>query len=110
MSLLHEAGCLCLVERRKRPRRSFMTRLRALRCPNRDTRTAAVGSDAALRKLLGLKMGQQVKLKCRQTDEGSIIVEEAKRAKNAWKWAFITLGILATAGAVWLYLIFHGGD
>jgi len=60
-------------------------------------RTAAVASDAALKKLSGLKLGHQVKLKCTQTKTGDVVVEDARNAKgtNWWKW-----GVLAALAAV----------
>ena len=65
-----------------------------------DVRTTAVASDAALRTLGGLKGGQRVRLKCRQTDTSSIVVEEVKKIKqghNWWKWGvltFLTFGVI----------------
>ncbi len=76
-----------------------------------EVTTAAVGSDAALRKLAGFKVGQQVKLKCHTPgDDAKVIVEDAKKAKNGpkwWLWGIITL---AAAGAVWLLLLFNASD
>ena len=57
-----------------------------------DARTAAVASDAALKKLSGLKLGQRVKLKCAQTKTGNVVVEDARNAKNGtnwWKWGLL---------------------
>lgn len=51
-------------------------------------------------------MGQRVKLKCRQTDEGRKIVEEAKKGWPWWAWVLTSVAI---AGVVWLLLIFGAG-
>lgn len=74
-----------------------------------DVRTAAVGSDAALRRLTGLKAGQPVKLKCRQTSEGNVIVEEAKK-RGGWPWWAWVLTSIAAAGVVWLLLLFNASE
>jgi hypothetical protein len=75
-----------------------------------EVRTATVGSDGALRKLTGLKAGQQVELKCRQTSEGKVIVEGARKARNGPKWWQVAIVSLAAAGAVWLLLFLTANE
>ncbi len=75
-----------------------------------EVTTASVGSDAALRTLAGLKVGQQVKLKCHTAGDGKVIVEDAKKAKNGGKWWLWGIVALLAAGAVWLLLLFNASD
>jgi hypothetical protein len=75
-----------------------------------EARTADIGSDAALRKLTGLKVGERVKLKCRQASDGGMIVEEAKKAKKGWPWWASVLITVTLVGAVSLWLMFTAGQ
>ena len=76
----------------------------------RPVEVAAVGSEAVLRKLTALKAGQRVKLKCRQTGDGTLVVEEAKKARSGPKWWLWGIVTAAVAGVVWLLLLFHDGE
>jgi hypothetical protein len=68
-----------------------------------DLATASLASDSALKKLSGMKAGQEIKLRCNEPTHGTTVVWEAKRAKeghNWWKWGVLMVLVVTVVALI----------
>ena len=85
------------------------TRTVSYRLTTGDLATASLGSDSALKKLSGIKAGQEIKLRCNEPTHGTTVVWEAKKAKESHHWWIWVLAVVAAVVIFFVAAASRGG-